>query len=178
MKKYLLTLTFISGFIGAANAQMSTGTSKKISLELPNAISVKFANNAGITDPVVKLALNSTDNYSDGAVSDEQQIMVHSTDNFSVTIQSTSNNFDYKGSQYPAPKIPVSSLLQLMVTENNTGGMSNNKFINIRPGASTIIDLGSTGPNKTFSIKYKANPAGNLPGGIYSTNIIYSIMQP
>lgn len=178
MKKYLLTLTLISFFIAPARAQMSTGTSRNINLELPNAISVKFANNAGITDPVVKLAFNSTGDYSNGAVSDEQQIMVHSTDNFSVTIQSTSNNFEYKGNKYPAPKIPVSSLLQLMVTENNTGGTSNNKFINIRPGASTIIDLGSTGPNKTFSIKYKANPAVNLPGGIYSTNIIYSIMQP
>lgn len=178
MKKYLLTLNFIGCFISAAYAQMSTGTSKKISLELPNAISVKFANKASVSDPVVKLAFNSTDDYSNGAVSDEQQIMVHSTDNFSVTIQSTSNNFDYQGNKYPAPKIPVSSLLQLMVTENNTGGNSNGKFISIRPGASTIIDLGSTGPNRTFSIKYKANPALNLPGGIYSTNIIYSIMQP
>ena len=46
---------------------MSTGTSRNINIELPNAISVKFANNAGIADPVVKFAFNSTGDYSNGS---------------------------------------------------------------------------------------------------------------
>ncbi len=178
MKKILLAMCMI-GFASAANAQATSTATQQVNLNLANAIAITFVSSGNNTGPDVNLNFNTVNDYANGVISSEQQMMVQSNKNFNVSIQSNSQNFTYSGTTTPAPVVQISGVLQFMVTTNNTGGsLSYSGYTGVPSGMATIINWGSPGGNKTFGVKYKATPGFSLPGGTYTANIIYTATQP
>ncbi len=178
MKKLLIIAAVIVSAV-QANAQTTATASQTVNLNLSNVIDLKFVSNNSSTGPVVNMNFNSISDYTNGIISADQQMVVQSNKNFNISVQSTSQNFTYTGSVSPAPVVQIQSVLQFMVTANGTGGsLSYSSYSNMPSGTATIINWGSPGANKTFSVKYKANPGFTLPGGTYTANILYTATQP
>lgn len=183
MKKVIiiaLALTGINFTSNAQNAQNQTASAaQSTQLALSNAIAITFMDNGTKQGNDVNLVFSSVSDYANGVESDEQKIKVQSNKNFNVTIKSDAQNFTYSGSTSPSPVARIADILKMKVTSNQTGGsLSYNNYASIPSGTATIINWGSPGGNRTFSIKYKATPGFALPAGTYTANIIYTAVQP
>ncbi|MBN9484306.1 MAG: hypothetical protein BGO70_12480 [Bacteroidetes bacterium 43-93] len=176
MKKLIAIAAIITSAF-TAQAQVSSTATQTVNLNLADAISISFVG-SGTTGPTVDLNFNTVNDYANGVISSEQQMVVKSNKHFNVSIQTNGQNFTYSGSTSPAPSVQISNVLQFMVTTNNTGGsLSYNNYAAIPSGQCTIINWASAGGNQTFGVKYKAIPGFSLPGGTYTANVVYTATQ-
>lgn len=176
MKKLIAIAALISASF-AADAQTATAT-QTTKLTLANAIAITFVN-GGATGGDVNLNFNNVNDYANGVISDEQQLLVQSNKRFSVSVTSSTQNFTYSGSASPAPVLAVVNVLEMMVTTNNTGGiLTYSNYSAIPSAGGNIISWAPPGGNRTFGVKYRANPGFSLPGGTYTANIVYTATQP
>ena len=184
MKKLLLIAAVAIGFQTAIFAQSNaSGTAQQnVQLALSNALEIKFNSNNSTTGPTVTLPFNSVTDFQNGVISSDIDLYVRSNKNFTVTVNSSSNQFTYTGSATQNTTMSVPSVLGIMVTSNNTGGsignnFSSNSFNNINSNSKTLFQNCTYGGNQNFTIKYKATPGFNSPSGTYSTDVIYTATQ-
>lgn len=181
MKRLIIlaaAITIHSATFGQTTNQ-SASASQSANLQLSNAISITFVSSNNNTGNDVNLEFNTVSDYANGVESSEQELLVQSNKNFNVSMKTDALYFSYSGSTTPAPQARISNILQMKVTENKTGGsLSYNSYASIPNGSATIINWGHPGGNRTFKIKYFADPGFNLPAGTYTANVIYTATQP
>lgn len=183
MKQTLLTLlalgvvsTFSYGQNAAATAIQST------EIGLSNVMEIKFTNNNSSNGNTVSFNFSSPSDYANGVESAAQELKVRSNKNFNVSVKSSSTNFYYLylGFWPVQSSLAVSNVLDVMVTNNQTGGNITSAFSNfgnVSSSAQNMIVNGNAGGDQTFSVKYKATPGfGNYPG-TYFTDVIYTATQ-
>ncbi len=179
MKKIILFSLALLGLAQIADAQATSSANQNVALSLSNAIAITFVSSGTSTGGTVSIPFNTVSDYTNGVTSSTEQLKVQSNKNFNVSIQSSSTNFSYSGSTTPAPIMQIASVLQFLVSANNTGGsLSYTSYASVPSGMGTIINWGSPGGNQTFSVTYKANPGFSFPAGTYTANIIYTATQP
>jgi hypothetical protein len=180
MKKLIILISLVaSAYI--SNAQATSSANQNVALSLSNAIAITFVSSGTASGSTVNIPFTNVSDYANGVVSSDQQLKVQSNVHFNVSVQSNGTNFAYSGSVTPAPAVSVASVLQMAISANNTGGSLSygiNNYSAISSGTGTIINWGSPGGNQTFSVNYKANPGFSMPGGTYTTNIIFTATQP
>ncbi len=166
----------------AAKAQVNSSASQTINLNLSNAIEISFTGTGTTTGDAVNMAFITVDNYANGVQSDPQELKVRSNKNFTVTVKSNSSNFTYTGTTTPAPTMPVSGVLGLMVISNSTGGAIASPFSLISYAGITstnqnLITNGSRGGNQLFTIQYEATPGFQYPAGNYAVDVVFTATQ-
>jgi hypothetical protein len=166
----------------AANAQTAAtaSASQTTKLSLTDAVEIVFTGSGSATGSLVTLPFTTVDNYTNGVESDAQDLKIRSNKDFSVTVKSNATNFTYSGSTTPAPAMPVSGVLNLMVSANGTGGSIAAPFSaysSLTSSNQSLISAGTRGGNQTFSVKYKGTPGFSYPAGDYSVNIVYTVTQ-
>jgi hypothetical protein len=166
----------------AANAQTaaSASASQTTKLSLTDAVEIVFTGSGSATGSTVTMPFTTVDNYTNGVETDAQELKVRSNKNFSVTVKSNATNFSYSGSTTPAPTMPVSGVLNLMVTSNSTGGSIASPFSaysSLTSSNQDLITAANRGGNQTFSVKYKGTPGFSYPAGDYSVNVVYTVTQ-
>ena len=182
MKKIVIAAATLVSFATAANAQTSSTAQQQVNLSLANAIEITFTGSGTATGSAVTMAFTTVANYANGVESANQQLKVRSNKNFTVAVKANAANFSYVGSTTPAPVMPVASVLGIMVPVNGTGGTIASPFstANFSPITATnqnLITAGTKGGNKTFEIKYEADPQFNYPAGTYSVDVVYTATQ-
>ena len=161
----------------AAQAQTATQT---VSLSLTDFIEMDFTATGTATGPTVTMNFATVTDYANGVTSSAQQLKVLSTRHFNVTVKTSSTNFSYTGTATPTPTMPVSGILNAMVTANATGGTIAapfTAFSTLTSSNQNLITNGSNGGNQTFSVQYKATPGFAYPGGTYATTVVYTATQ-
>lgn len=187
MKKVIIFSAALIAFANGVNAQTQTNQSASASqttnLVLSNAIEITFTGTGNATGADVNLPFTTVNDYANGVESSSQELKVRSNKNFSVNVKANASQFSYTGTTSPAPHMPVSSVLDLKVVANNTGGNVGNSYSttaykNITPGnGRTLLDNCDKGGNQTFSVKYKATPGFSYPAGTYSVDVVYTATQ-
>lgn len=184
MKK-ILSLIIIVAFAVQAMAQnqnnQTATASEKAKLVMSNAIEITFGATGVANGGTVSLVFSNVNDYANGVESDAYQVKVRSNKKFRVQAKASASRFSYSGSTSPAPQMSISNILFLKVSDNATGGSVgssfNNKFRTMSTSNQTLINNATPGGNKTFNVKYKANPGYNFPAGTYSVNVIYTATQ-
>ena len=128
------------------------------------------------------MAFNNVNNYANGVESSTQELRIRSNKDFSVAVKSNATNFSYSGPSSPAPTMPVNNVLGVLIASNNTGGsiasgFSNSAYNSISSSNKTLINNGSRGGNRSFSVKYKTTPGFAYPAGTYSVDVVYTATQ-
>lgn len=185
MKKVFAIAIFASlGF--TANAQTQTNqtstASQTVNLVLSNAIELTFTGTNSATGANVDIPFNSVNDYANGVESKAQELKVRSNKDFSVTVKTNATDFSYKGTTTPAPQMPVSGVLNLMVANNSTGGsiaspFSNSAYTTLTSADQDLIKDANRGGNQTFAVQYKATPGFAYPAGTYSVDVVYTATQ-
>ena len=184
MKKLFLIAVAGIIFQSATFAQSNaSGTAQQnVQLALSNALEIKFLSNNSTTGNTVTLPFTTVNDFQTGVTSSDINLYVRSNKNFSVTVNSSSNQFAYSGSATQNTNMSVPSVLGIMVTSNNTGGSIGNQFSsssynNINSNSKTLFQNCTYGGNQNFTVKYKATPGFNNPAGTYSIDVIYTATQ-
>ena len=182
MKKIILAAAGLLTISSAAMAQTSANATQTVNLILANTIELTFTGSGTATGTTVNLPFNTVSDYANGVTSTDQQLKVRSNKNFGVTVKSNSANFTYSGTTSPAPIMPVSGVLGLMVSANGTGGavaapFSTSTYATITGSNQNLLNTASNGGNQTFSVKYYANPGFAYPAGTYTTDVVYTATQ-
>lgn len=178
MKKILVTVLFVCFAAIAANAQ--TSATQTVSLSLTDFIEMDFTATGTNTGSTVTMNFATTNDYANGVTSTAQQLKVLSTRDFNVTVKTSATNFTYTGAVTPTPVMPVSGVLNAMVTANATGGTIAapfTAFSTLTSSNQNLITSGNNGGNQTFSVQYKATPGFTYPGGTYTTTVVYTATQ-
>ena len=161
---------------GNAGAQHSTH------VVLSNAIEITFNDNMSAYGEDVSLAFTTVNDYANGVESSEQQLKISSNKDFTVAVKTNSDKFTYSGNTTPVPSMPVTGVLGLKVTANNTGGsiagsFSASKYATLTASNQPLISGADRGGNQTFNIQYKATPGFAYPAGSYSVDVVYTATQ-
>jgi hypothetical protein len=162
----------------AANAQ--TSATQTVNLSFANIVEILFTGTGSTTGSDVTIPFTNLNDYTNGVESSEYQLRVRSNKDFNVTVRTNSANFTYSGATSPAPTMPVSGKLLVMVSGNGTGGSIVSPFSGYSTLTSTnqnLISGGDRGGNQTFSVKYKGIPGFGYPAGDYTVNVIYTVTQ-
>jgi len=184
MKK-IIVIAILAAIALPAMAQnqnnRTASASERTKLVMSNAIEITFGASGTANGGTVSMAFNSVNDYANGVESDAYQVKVRSNKKFRVQAKTSATRFTYSGNTTPAPLMNVSNVLFLKVTDNATGGSVgssfNNKYRTMSNSNQTLINNATPGGNKTFNIKYKANPGYNFPAGTYTVNVIYTATQ-
>lgn len=183
-KKIVITILSI-GASYLTKAQEATSTAaQQTALGLEDVVGVSlFSDNGGGNGNgggVVEMPIGGVNALADGIESPAIEIKLQSTTAFDVSISSSSNTFAYTGPSTFGTTMNVTDVLDVMITENGTGGTIGSGFSQYQPVNGTtkkpIINSGQPGV-RTFAFKYKANPGFNYPAGTYTTDIIYTIVK-
>jgi hypothetical protein len=180
MKKIItLTVAFVSINL-AANAQATDNKSVMAKMDLTDAIDLAVTNNA--TPPAVTF-LTPAD-FSDGknTSSTPTELLVRSTNKFSIKVRTNGNTFTYAGPNTP-DAIPMSSVLGLKIINNTTGGTIQSPYSTAayQPIQSTdqpLISTGTNGDNQRFTVAFEFRPGFKFPGGLYTAEIVFTASQP
>ncbi|MEZ5017130.1 MAG: hypothetical protein R2800_08745 [Flavipsychrobacter sp.] len=166
----------------SSNSGTSTGASQSTHVSLSNAIEITFTNTGNATGSDVTIPFSTVNDYANGVETSTQNLRVRSNKDFTVAVKTNATNFSYSGSTSPAPVMPVSGVLGVMVTSNNTGGsiganFSSSAYNTLTSANQDLITDGSRGGNQTFSVKYKATPGFAYPAGTYTVDVVYTATQ-
>lgn len=185
MKK-LLAVAFLSVSAYAANAQnasnMDASATQAVDILLSNAIDISFTSNNTPTGQLVTLPFTTINDYLNGVESASQEIKVRSNKTFKVDVKTNAASFTYIGPTTPAPVMPISDVLSLKITANNTGGTYDGPytpaaFYTLREFNQLLLLNCNAGANQTFSVAYRATPGFVYPAGAYSVNVVYTATQ-
>ena len=185
MKKIIIIAAAFIGFTSAAqaqNTQNATGSAQQtVQLNLSNALEISFVATNG-NGSTVTLPFTTVAHYANGVESTEQELKVRSNKKFNVTVKTSAGNFQFSNGGTVASSSMPTSVLGLVVSNNNTGGQLGQGFSasNYKALSATAQDLitnANNGGNQTFSVKYKATPGFAYPAGTYTTDVIYTATQ-
>lgn len=180
--KFLFFLLVAGGFT-QANAQQSVNgnAQQSVQLGLAKAIDISFtANNSNIGN-IVSLVFDDVNDYVNGVESPEQGMRVRANVKFDVSVDISSSNFSYTGPANSGNVMPVSNVLRLKVTQNNTGGNITggfgNNFQQLTTNDKKIINNADAGGDRTFAVKYRATPGFAYAAGTYTVDVIYTATE-
>jgi len=178
---FILSLACLAG--QHARAQNASGTlSQTAQLGLSNVLEISFTNTNSANGSTVNLAFNTASDLANGVESTAQELKVRSNKNFNVSVKSSSANFYYLflGFWPIQSSMPVNSVLDVMVSNNQTGGNIAAPFTSYSDVSATsqnLISNGVAGGSQTFKVKYKATPGFGNYSGVYFTDVIYTATQ-
>ena len=187
MKKIIIAASAIIAFSTAANAQVnenniSANAQQTVQLALSNALEITFVAANSATGATVSLPFTTVDHYQSGVESETQQLKIRSNKNFGVTVRTSAANFSVTAGGNTTTSNMPTSVLGLVVTENNTGGtlgqgFSSSTYNALSATAANLITSANRGGNQNFTVKYKATPGFAYPAGVYATDVIYTATQ-
>ncbi|MBN9482009.1 MAG: hypothetical protein BGO70_15675 [Bacteroidetes bacterium 43-93] len=184
MKKALILTTLIIISAHQLFAQTNSSATQKVNLNLSDAIEITYyGSGSGSGNGSVNLAFNTVNDYANGVVSWDEHYKVRSNKNFKVSVKANAANFTYVGSASPTPVMPVSGVLDLIVTSNTTGGSVaspftlNTSWAGLSSAMQDLISNGSRGGDQMFAVKYRATPGFNYPAGNYTIDVVYTATQ-
>lgn len=184
--KRIIAIAALATLGFSANAQtqtnQSSSASQSVQLTMSNAIEITFTGSSSATGADVSIPFTTVNDYANGVESGAQELKVRSNKNFSVAVKASSDKFSYAGTTSPAPSMPVSGVLGVLVSSNNTGGtiatpFSATGYSTLTKDNQNLISAGSRGGNQTFAVKYKATPGFAYPAGTYSVDVVYTATQ-
>lgn len=167
----------------SAQTEKSSSAVQNVDLALADVVSTGFFSGNGSgsgAPPSVDLPLGGTGALSEGIESPEIKVTMQCNSGYDVSVSSSSTNFTYSGNSTTNTTMPVSDVLSFMVTENNTGGSVSNNFTSYQAvdGMNMKKAIGSGKPGvRTFSFKYKAQPGFKYPAGVYTTDIVFTVVK-
>lgn len=167
---------------GDATGGESAGAHHSTNVVLSNAIEITFNDNMSAYGEDVSLAFITVNDYANGVESSVQQLKISSNKDFTVAVKANSDKFTYSGNTTPVPSMPVTGVLGLKVTANNTGGsiagsFSASKYATLTASNQPLISGADRGGNQTFNVQYKATPGFAYPAGSYSVDVVYTATQ-
>lgn len=180
-KKIVIVFLFIL-FAGAAVAQHAgSSATHTANLSLADVVGVDVVSGGGGNGgSAVEMPIHGVSALANGIESPQLEIKLRSTSAFDVSISASANTFSYTGPSTSGTNMNVSDVLNVMITENNTGGSVSSGFTQYQSVNGTtqksIITSGQPG-ERAFSFKYKALPEFNYPAGTYTTDIVYTITK-
>ena len=181
-KKILIIVLSIGASYMAKSQEATSAASQQTALGLEDVVGVSLFSGSGNGNGggVVEIPMDGVNALANGIESPEIEIKLQSTTAFDVSISSSSNTFAYTGPSTFGTTMNVTDVLDVMITENSTGGSIGSGFSQYQPVDGTtkkpIINSGQPGV-RTFAFKYKANPGFEYPAGTYTTDIIYTIAK-
>ncbi|HRO43806.1 MAG TPA: hypothetical protein PL009_13290 [Flavipsychrobacter sp.] len=176
----MIALSAVSSSSAFAQQNASSNAQQAVNLALSNALEITFTDNNSSTGNSVNLLFDDVSDYVNGVESKEQELRVRSNIGFDVTVESSTGNFIYTGPEKTIPTMEVDKVLEVMVTENNTGGTVTggfNKYQKITNKGKKMINKGDAGGKQTFKVQYRADPGFEFPAGTYTTDIIFTLTQ-
>lgn len=180
MKK-IIAILFLTACTVAVKAQ-SANNSQQVSMGVSGTIELTFTGSGNATGTAVNLSFTTVNDYANGVISGTQELKVVSNRNFSIAVKTNNANFSYSGSTSPAPSMPVSGVLSLLIASNGTGGsvvspFSTSGYAGLTNTNQNMISAGTAGSNQLFSVKYKAAPGFAYPAGTYTIDVLYTATQ-
>lgn len=141
-----------------------------------------FSNSGGGSggSATVNFPLSGASALSQGIESSEIQMAMQCNAAYDVSISASSTSFSYNGTSTFPVTMNVRDVLSISITGNNTGGTISNGFSQFQfiDGTNAKLAIASGQPGvSTFSFKYKALPGFSYPAGIYTTNIVFTIVK-
>jgi hypothetical protein len=183
MKKLSLLISIYVLSMGISLAQNISSTAQQsLNLALANVIQVGFATTGTATGSTVALPFTSVSDYLNGVSCAPQQLNVSSNTAFNISVSVATGYFNIvNGGAQSMSSMPVTGVLDVMLMNNQTGGVIAPAYNNFGGGLSTspatVLTGGNSGTNKTFKIKYKATPGFAYSGGTYVVDVIYTATQ-
>lgn len=180
MKKILLLTITCCQIALASYGQNATGSAtQSVSMQTGSLLEIYFPVNSSYTGPTVTLPFTTATHYTNGVESATQQLALISNKNFVVTVKAAASHFSVTNNGSSSTStMPVSGVLAVKVTTNNTGGSIVSPFsgyTSLTSSPQTLINNGTAGYyNKYFSVKYKATPGFSYSAGTYAVDIIYT----
>jgi hypothetical protein len=104
--------------------------------------------------------------------------LVFSNRNFNVAIKSATPNFAYLGSGTGNNVMPC-SVLEYNLASNGTGGTNATPAMwnDLSTTAAPVINGGTYGAARPFTLKLRARPGFNYTGGVYILDVIVTATQ-
>lgn len=160
-------------FAGMYAQSANSGATQSLNLAMNDIIEIAIVN--GNT---LNMGFSSVNDYANGVVSAEQELVVKSNNRFNVRVKARTSRFSYSGASSD-PKMS-SSKLSVKVTANNTGGVISSGHTNYKSLSTvgqSMISNAAAGGNKTFKVQYKATPGYTYPAGVYTVDVVYTATQ-
>jgi hypothetical protein len=194
MRKKIIIATAAICLWGKASAQSensgdaSGGAQQSVQVSMSNALELSFnavglmATSAPTSGSTVTLPFTSSNDYANGVESTEQELRVKSNKVFNISVKTSSATFAVTAGGSTSASAMPSSILGIVVTDNQTGGSLGNGFSGSSYAAlsatpATLIVNAHRGGNQNFTVKYKATPGFAYPAGMYSTDVVYTATQ-
>lgn len=183
-KKIIIIFLFILAAGGAVAQNAGSSAIQTATLSLADVVGVDVVSGGGNGgnggSSAVEMPIHGVNALANGIESPQLEIKLRSTSAFDVSISASANTFSYTGPSTSGTNMNVSDVLNVMITENNTGGSVSSGFTEYQSVNGTtqksIITSGQPG-ERAFSFKYKALPDFNYPAGTYTTDIVYTITK-
>ncbi len=176
-KQIIATTLLLLGATATYAQNASSSATQTAKLSLTDAIEITFVSTGTRTGNDVNLTFSTVNDYANGVESGAQQLRVRSNRKCDISMEASSDYFTYTGSTTPTPRMEVKDVLDLMISENNTGGQINggyHQYKHIDGNRDTRILNDCDHGDKTFSVKYKAAPGFEFPAGTYTVNMLYT----
>lgn len=173
MKKILLTIALIPAFAGVYAQSTNSGATQAVNLAMNDVIEIAI-----VSGNTLNMGFSSVNDYANGVVSAEQELVVKSNKNFNVRVKAQTSRFSYSGASSD-PKMPASKL-SVKVTANNTGGVissGHTTYKSLSTGGRSMISNATAGGNNNFKVQYKATPGYTYPAGVYTVDVVYTATQ-
>lgn len=173
MKKLLFTIALLTACTGVYAQSVASGGTQQLQLGLSDVIEISILNGNNPT-----MHFSTVNDYANGVLSDEQELLVRSNKNFHVRVRAQATRFSFSGTGNN-PNMPLSVLRQ-KVTNNNTGGSvasGHHNFTSLSTNGKNMITNATAGADNRFRVQYRATPGFAYPAGTYAVNIIYTATQ-
>ena len=188
MKKIIILLTALHCIATGVHAQKVTFNTSGSNLGSQNQTAMQYVNvslssiidfSLGSSSELVILPFNTLNDYKVGVSSTAQELRVRTNKKFSLGVKTSASFFDYSGQTYPAPNMPVDSVLNVEINNNATSGnilypFTNGNYVGLSNQNRNVLTNGDMGSNQHFSVVYKAAPGINYPVGTYKIDVIYT----
>ncbi|RYZ51282.1 MAG: hypothetical protein EOP49_12095 [Sphingobacteriales bacterium] len=183
MRKFAFTVLVLSSLWATSSRAQnaSASASQTVRLTLAPVIAFKFTATGSAEGNLVNLDFNNVNQFTNGVVSQDQELSIISNKTFKVSVQTDAASFSYNGNNGNTA-MPVDNTLFVSVKNNNTGGAVasgfNNSYQSLNAGSQDLLLNGQQGADQRIVLAYKAKPGLNYPSGSYSVGVIYTATQP
>jgi hypothetical protein len=182
MKKLILFL--LAGFsLISANAQPVSSqapASQTARIVINDAIDIRFINNS-TTGSDIPFTFSTIQNFIDGVVSTEEpELLIRSNKDFNISIRTKSATFNGPtGTSLSADKLKVMAVKQPLGSSVATP-FSTASYSPLSYTPQTIFQgctKGWTAADQNCKLRFKAEPATQIPAGSYSIDVEYTATQ-
>ena len=182
MKKIVLSAAaiFTFGLINAQTVSTQTPASQTAKIVINDAIDIRFISNS-TTGNDIPFTFSTIQNFIDGVVSSEEpELLIRSNKDFNVSVRAKSTTFNG-----PTGTSMSADILKIMAVKQPLGSnlatpFSTASYAPISYTAQTIFQgcsKGWTSSDQNFKLRFKAEPATQIPAGNYTIDVEYTATQ-